>query len=121
MKTANLTGVIVGGVLLLGAICAFAQDWPQWRGPDRNNKVTGFTEPKTWPKELKQQWKVEVGLADATPVLVGDKLYVFARKGGDEVILCLNAKDGKEVWSDKYKSPAGRAMGGGHEGPRGTP
>src|SRR5215469_16699087 len=100
MKTSKATAVIVGCVLLFGASRAFGQDWPQWRGPDRNNKATGFTEPKTWPKELKQQWKVKVGEADASPVLVGDKLYLFARQGGDEVIWCLNAKDGKEVWKD---------------------
>ena len=38
-----------------------------------------------------------MGSGDATPALVGDKLYVFARQSADEVILCLNAADGKRV------------------------
>src|SRR5262249_39842737 len=61
MNNASLKGVIVGCVLLLGAGCVWAQDWPQWRGPNRDNKVMGFTEPTTWPKELTKKWKVTVG------------------------------------------------------------
>ena len=26
-----------------------AEDWPQWRGPNRDAKVSGFTAPKEWP------------------------------------------------------------------------
>ena len=48
-------------VFLLGAATGFAQDWPQWRGPNRDAKAEGFTVPKTWPKELTQRWKVRVG------------------------------------------------------------
>jgi hypothetical protein len=44
-----------------------AQDWPQWRGANRDAKASGFETPKTWPKELAQKWKVEVGSGDATP------------------------------------------------------
>jgi outer membrane protein assembly factor BamB len=123
MKNANpTTGVIVAGVVLLSAGFVRAQDWPQWRGPNRDNKVTGFAEPKTWPKELTQKWKTTVGLGDASPALVGDKIYVFTRQGGDEVIRCLDAGDGKEVWQDKYAAKAveNRAASG-HPGPRSSP
>jgi outer membrane protein assembly factor BamB len=115
------TGVLVGGVLLLGASGAWAQDWPQWRGPNRDNKVTGFTAPATWPKELAQKWKVPVGDGDASPVLVGDKVYVFTREGGDEVIRCLDAGNGKELWQDKYAQQPAQVPMGGHKGPRSTP
>jgi outer membrane protein assembly factor BamB len=86
--------------------CALAQDWPQWRGPNRDARATGFTAPNSWPKELAQKWKVNVGSGDATPALVGDKLYVFARDGANEVIRCLNATTGKELWQDKYEAPS---------------
>jgi outer membrane protein assembly factor BamB len=66
-----------------------------------------------------------VGLGDASPVLVGDKVYAFTRQGDDEVILCLDAANSKELWKDKYGAVAvtGAAakVGGGHPGPRGTP
>jgi outer membrane protein assembly factor BamB len=122
MKSANpTTSVLVGCVVLLSANGVSAQDWPQWRGPNRDNKVKGFTAPKTWPKELTQKWKTTVGLGDASPVLVGDKLYLLTRQDADEVILCLDAGTGKEVWKDKYAAPAARVPGGGHTGPRSAP
>jgi outer membrane protein assembly factor BamB len=120
-NTQVTTGVIVGGVLLLSVGGAGAQDWPQWRGPNRDNKVAGFTEPKTWPKELTQKWKVTVGQGDASPALVGDKLFVFSRQGGDEVIRCLDAANGKELWVDKYAADPANVPMGGHKGPRSTP
>ncbi|MGD0383462.1 MAG: PQQ-binding-like beta-propeller repeat protein [Thermoguttaceae bacterium] len=123
MKNANLSiGVVVGCVVLIGAACVFAQDWPQWGGLNRDGKVTGFTAPETWPKELTQKWKTTVGLGDSTPALVGDKIYVFARQGDDEVILCLNAADRTELWKNKYaveaiKGPSASV----HSGPRSSP
>jgi outer membrane protein assembly factor BamB len=121
-KPIATTGVIVCCVILLGANSVCAQDWPQWRGPNRDNKVAGFTEPKTWPKELAKKWTAKVGLGDASPVLVGDKIYVFTRDGDDEVIQCLDAGKGTEVWKDKYAAQAvtNRAASG-HPGPRSSP
>src|ERR1041385_8617863 len=83
---------------------AQAQDWPQWRGANRDAKATGFKAPADWPKEMTQKWKVAVGEGDSSPALVGDKLYVFARQDGNEVIHCLNATTGEEIWSDKYET-----------------
>ena len=40
---------------------AWAQDWPQWRGPNRDGVVASFTEPAAWPENLNQAWKIEVG------------------------------------------------------------
>ena len=109
------SGVTVGALILIGAACACAQDWPQWRGPQRDGKVNGFTAPQAWPKELTQKWKVTVGSGDATPALVDEKLYVFARQGDEEVTLCLSTVDGKELWRNKYAAqavsgPAGRHL-----------
>ena len=108
-------------VLLLGANGVRAQDWPQWRGANRDNKLIGFTAPKEWPKELTKKWKVTVGVGEASPLLVGDKIYVFSRQGGDEVTLCLDAATGKEIWKDKYAAAAVKGAASGYPGPRGTP
>jgi outer membrane protein assembly factor BamB len=112
---------MLSGVILVLATCAFAQDWPQWRGANRDGKVTGFTAPQKWPTALTQKWKVTVGSGDATPALVGDKLYVFARQGDDEVTRCLNVADGKEVWIDKYAAQAVTGAAARHPGPRSSP
>jgi len=123
MRNANRSiGVILSCVILVCAVQGFGQDWPQWRGPNRDGKVTGFTAPETWPKALTQKWKTTVGLGDSTPALVGDKLYAFGRQGADEVTLCLDAASGKELWKDKYAAqaitgPSARE----HPGPRSSP
>ena len=122
MKKANRTAAAITGVLLV--ICAtltFAQDWPQWRGVDRDGKVTGFQAPQKWPSELKQNWKVSVGIGDATPALVKDKLYVFTRQDADEITQCLNADNGEEVWRSKYAAKAVTGPAGRHPGPRSSP
>jgi outer membrane protein assembly factor BamB len=122
MRIANrLVGAVLCGVILVGATCALAQDWPQWRGAHRDGKVEGFTAPQAWPKELAQKWKAAVGTGDATPALVGDKLYVFARQGDDEVALCLDAATGKEIWKDKYAATAVTGAAARHPGPRSSP
>ena len=114
-------GALLGGAVLLTGLLGHAQDWPQWRGANRDGKVTGFTAPAAWPAELTQKWRVTVGAGDATPALVGDRLYVFARQGEEEVTLCLNAADGKELWRDKYAAKPATGPGGRHPGPRGSP
>jgi outer membrane protein assembly factor BamB len=121
MRNMNRTITAVAGLLAISASCALAQDWPQWRGPNRDAKASGFTAPQTWPKELTQKWKVSVGLGDATPALVGNKLYVFARQDADEVIRCLDAANGKELWQEKYAAQAASGPAAQHSGPRSSP
>ena len=122
MKKLNRSlGVMSGCALAVVATCAVAQDWPQWRGANRDAKADGFKAPKSWPKELTQKWKVEVGDGVATPSLVGDKLYVFARQEGGEILRCLNAADGKELWRDKYDALGATGPAAGFSGPRCSP
>ncbi|MBM4018333.1 MAG: hypothetical protein FJ288_08420 [Planctomycetes bacterium] len=123
MKKARrrMVAVMMCSMVLAGAACAFAQDWPQWRGANRDGKVTGFAAPQAWPKELAQKWKATVGSGDSTPALVGDKLYVFARQGDEEVTLCLDAATGKELWKDKYAAQAVSGAASRHPGPRSSP
>jgi outer membrane protein assembly factor BamB len=122
MKTVTpATGVLLGCALLLSSSKAGAQDWPQWRGPNRDAKATGFTAPSTWPKELTRKWQVKVGDGVATPALVGDKLYVFSRESGNEVTRCLSAADGKEIWADKYEATFQGRADSGFPGPRSSP
>ncbi|OWK35837.1 PQQ-like beta-propeller repeat protein [Fimbriiglobus ruber] len=108
---------------LLGFVTSSARagDWPQFRGPNSDNKVSGFTVPPAWPKELTQKWKTTVGEGLASPALVGDKVYAFARQGGDELTWCLDAANGSEVWKDKYPAEAVKGPAGGFPGPRSSP
>jgi outer membrane protein assembly factor BamB len=105
-------------VFMIGII-----DWPQWRGPNRDGLVKNATVPALWPKTLKEEWKVPVGVGHASPVEANGKIYVFARQGEDEVLLCLDAVTGKEVWRSSQPisyepHEAARAHG---KGPKSTP
>ena len=115
----NVRWTILAAVIF--GVSAYGGDWPQWRGPNRDAKAADFKAPKEWPKELKQQWKVTVGDGVATPALVGDKLYVFSRESDNEIIRCLNAETGKEVWSEKYSAAGVGGAASGFPGPRSSP
>ena len=110
--------VLVTGV---GARPAAAQDWPQWRGANRDAKVIGFVAPTTWPQQLTEKWKVVVGDGVATPAVVGDKIYVFTRQDGNEVVRCLDAATGQEIWQDKYETQGVSGAASQFSGPRSSP
>jgi len=119
----------VAAALLVSALAAHLDaqngpaDWPQWRGPNRDGVISSFTEPKPWPEKLTRKWKVEVGLGYATPVVIGNRVYMFARQGDEEVLGALDADTGKVLWRATYPaaftiSPAAAR----HEkGPKATP
>jgi outer membrane protein assembly factor BamB len=98
-------------------------DWPQFRGPNRDGVAASFTEPKAWPDKLTQTWKVSVGEGHASPILIGGRVYVFARQGTNEVMQALDAATGKTLWQTRYTAPvtvnpAAQAHGA---GPKATP
>jgi len=122
MKKSKLIISAIVTLIIISTTNSFSQDWPQWRGMNRDSKVTGFKAPAAWPAELKQEWKVSVGFGDATPVLAGNKIYLNTRQADQEVILCLDAATGKELWKNSYASMAVTGPSASqHPGPRGTP
>jgi outer membrane protein assembly factor BamB len=121
MRLQTLTWTAVLSISLASIVAG--QDWPQWRGAKRDGVVTSFREPASWPKSLTERWKVEVGTGYATPILVGDRIYMFTRQGEEEVLSALDATSGKAIWRSPY--PAGFAMNPATKrhgpGPKSTP
>ncbi|MDX9948366.1 MAG: PQQ-like beta-propeller repeat protein [Bacteroidales bacterium] len=106
-------------VLLMTALVIHAQDWPQWRGANRDGKVTEFQNPAVWPQQLTQKWKVTVGLGDATPALVKDRIYIYSKVGENEVLQCVDAASGKQLWqSAAYPATTVTGPAASHPGPR---
>jgi outer membrane protein assembly factor BamB len=103
---------------------AAASDWPQWRGPHRDGIASGFNSPAAWtPDTLVKKWSVAVGEGHASPVVVGNRVFVFSREGELEFMRCLAVEDGKVHWLDSYAAPyemhpAARRHG---KGPKATP
>ena len=101
---------------------AFATDWPQWRGPNRDGSIPA--EPsKAWPERLKSVWSVTVGEGHASPVVVGNRVFQFARQGEQETILGLELETGKQLWKQSYNAPyeMNSAATGHGKGPKATP
>lgn len=90
--------VVVGILVLPVEAQRSATDWPQWRGPNRDGVAPAPSDLKAWPAQLTQKWKVEVGLGYATPLVVGNRVYQFARKGEREVMMAIDADSGKVLW-----------------------
>jgi outer membrane protein assembly factor BamB len=82
-----------------------ARDWPQWRGPNRDGIVTKFKPPAIWPDQLKMKWSVSVGEGHASPVVVGNRVYLHSRQDDQETIACFDLRSGKRLWTDRYAAP----------------
>jgi outer membrane protein assembly factor BamB len=104
--------------VFLGAIGA---DWPQFLGPQRNAVSTETGLLQTWgEKGPPMLWQKDIGEGFSAPVVAGDHLILFHRVGDDDVVACLDAASGKEIWKHttptKYEDPLGKG-----NGPRSTP
>ena len=120
MKTRRLLPLLL---LLAGVIPAAGQNWPQWRGANRDGAAV-FSVPKAWPDTLTLKWKVDVGTGYAAPITVNDRVYAFSRQGEDEVMRALDAATGKTLWETRYNAsykpnPAATRTHG--TGPKSTP
>lgn len=119
MKTSTSRFLTTCFILLMITFVSHSQDWPQWRGTNRDGKVTGFAYPLAWPEQLTPTWKVTVGLGDGTPALVKDRIYVYSKVGDNEVLQCIDAATGKQLWqSAGYPAPAVTGPASSHPGPR---
>ena len=113
--------------LALAALAPAQDDWPGFRGANRDGRVGGWpaamNDPHRWPEALDQRWRIPVGLGHASPVVRGDTVFVFSREGDEEVLRALRAADGEEIWRSAYPAPytMNRSALGHGPGPKGTP
>lgn len=89
-------------VTATAACIAVAEDWPQWRGPDRNgiSQETGLLEQ--WPAEgPKLLWQVEdLGGGYGAPSVADGKVFLVVNEGLErELVKAIDAKNGQELWS----------------------
>lgn len=83
-----------------------ADDWPDWRGPDRNGVSREKGLPEKWSLGGQNlAWKAPYGGRSA-PIVLGDHLYLQNTVGHGETeqerVLCLNADTGKFLWEYKF-------------------
>ena len=117
----------LGAIGLVVAASAAAQDWSGFRGANGGGRVTGWPEamsdPARWPESLERAWRIPVGLGHASPVVQGERVFVFSREGDEEVLWALQAASGEEIWRSSYAAPytMNPAAVNHGPGPKGTP
>ncbi len=85
----------------------YAQDWPQYFGPDRNGVSAQKGILRTWPQQGPEVlWTTDVGIGFGGPVARDGKVYLLDRddKVGDKM-RCFDLSSGKELWSFGYAAP----------------
>jgi outer membrane protein assembly factor BamB len=112
--------VVLKSAPLPAAEANAAGGWPQYLGPNRDGHAPPGPLRTDWdtnpPKEV---WSVPCGGGYSTPAVVGGRVYLTDRQGDTERVLCLDAADGRTVWTHDYLA---KYTGIGYEsGPRGTP
>ena len=116
--------ILIGVAGLLLALSNFQaaelNEWPQWRGANRDNlsKETGLL--KEWPAggpELK--WKAtELGGGFSGISVTSGKIFTMGDVDGASQLMAFDEATGKKLWSTKLGAAGG---GDGYPGPRGTP
>ena len=96
-------------ILLLGLPAKLrGEDWPQWRGSQRDGvwHETGILQSFP-PEGLKVLWRVPVGVGFSSPVVAQGRVYLtdshVTRTNACENVRCLDAATGQSIWIHEYE------------------
>ena len=110
MKPRWIIFIIVICLLVVSAVIAKAEDhdWPRWRGPNGD----GISMETDWdPIALAGGpniiWNVDVGKGLSNVAIKDNYLFTMGNQDRENVIFCLNADTGEEVWRYSYESRSG--------------
>ena len=110
------------------ALAAGAEDWPQWRGPNRDGVWSEAGIRRTFPTNgLKVRWRAPVGWGWSSPVVAHGRVFVtdaeLLKPSARERILCFEETTGKPLWIYAYEAsyPEGAFAPGQGYGPSATP
>ncbi len=96
-------------------------DWPQFLGPngDGISSETGLID--SWPTNgPPRRWTKKVGSGYSAPSILGNRLVLHHRDGGEEIVECFEAGSGRSLWRYAYPSAFIDPYGY-NNGPRATP
>ena len=86
-----------------------AEDWPQWRGPNRDGAWAESGILESFPAEgLKIRWRMPVGLGWSSPVVSQGKVFVtdvqLETRPAQERVHCFDEATGKSLWTYAYEA-----------------
>ncbi|MDP1797345.1 MAG: PQQ-binding-like beta-propeller repeat protein [Planctomycetaceae bacterium] len=95
-------------------------DWPQYRGPNRDNISAEKGLLDKWPEGGPKLLFVHDGYGEgfSSVSIVGDTIFTMGSIRDDEMLFALDRENGDVKWSRRVGRLRGDGMGG---GPRGTP
>lgn len=98
---------LVSVICWVGLPATMAQaQWTQWGGPNRDFKVEAIDLSTEWGERGPTQvWKRNLGEGYSSIVVDDGILYTMYRRGDDEVVVALDAEDGKTIWEYAYAAP----------------
>lgn len=108
------------GAFLMAALPAVADDWPQWRGVNRDGTSGETGLLKSWPDGgPKLLWKA-TGLSEGFSAfsVVKGRVYTQGQRGDKQYVMALDDATGKKVWEVEAGGSFRERRG---HGPRGTP
>ncbi|MGY8769442.1 MAG: outer membrane protein assembly factor BamB family protein [Pirellulales bacterium] len=115
-------------ILLLLVPCiqfTSADDWPHWRGVNRND-ITG--ESSGWKQgkwDLQPLWDANTGVGSSSPLVVNGQVFSLGWRDDKDHLECLDANSGKLLWIVSYACPLygreARGDEGLYSGPSSTP
>jgi outer membrane protein assembly factor BamB len=113
---------LAGLAVLLAASWACADDWPQWRGPNRTGVSAEKGLLQKWPRGgPKLAWTFrQAGSGYGSPAVVGGRVYCMGTRDGTEYVYALN-EDGKELWATKIATVFDFKSNRWSRGPNATP
>ncbi len=85
----------------------YAQDWPQYLGPNRNSISPQKGILRSWPEKGPEVlWTASLGIGYGGPVAKDGKVFLLDRDDqvGD-MLKCFDLSDGKELWNFAYNAP----------------
>ena len=100
--------IFVSALLLMTfANSIYAQDWPQFLGPNRNSISDQKEILRSWPESGPEVlWTANVGIGYGGPAVKEGKVYLLDRDDlvGDN-LRCFELSSGKELWNLAYDAP----------------
>ncbi len=99
----------LGSLLLVLATClpvCAQQDWPQWRGPNRDGHAPPVASPAfTNSTVFRIAWTANVGTGFSSIVVSQGKVITVGNREENDTISCLKEDDGSLVWKQAYPAP----------------
>ena len=105
---ARLALIALISLTIVSPTTACAEDWPHWRGPDRNgiSAETGWL--SEWPKDGPPVvWKARVGIGFSSFAVAGGRVFTQGNANNNDTVWCLDAANGTVIWKHSYVSDLG--------------